>query len=67
MNPNYAEMSNATYAWMQLGIGSAILKMAYEMQQLIHVFNLELKYDAVSMMRQARYMQNRWMNANMLS
>ena len=42
-------------------------KMAYEMQQAIHVFNLELKYNAVSMVRRARCMQDKCMDARMHS
>ena len=52
---------------MQLEIGSAYCKMAYEVQQLIHVVKLELKYNAVSMMHRARCMQDRWMYVNMQS
>ena len=39
-------------------------KMAYEMQQSIHVFNLELKYNAVSMMSRTQ-MHVRRVYANM--
>ena len=54
-------MQNATIA------GSAILNMAYEMLQLTCIQFWNWNTNAVSMMRRARCMQNRWMNANMLS
>ena len=42
MNPKYTEMPNATHARMQTIAGSAILNMAYGMQQLTNIqFGIE--------------------------
>ena len=58
-DPNYTEMLNAIHAKNATTIGSAILNMAYDDATANTYSTLELKYNAVSMMRRARCMQYR--------